>query len=103
MADYSSHVETPAPRKVFTLRLPTNHVEIEKMLGAVRGDLARTWPGTSVADDAITVDSDGEQLTAWFVLPKQNVRAGDVIGYAAGGHVSTIPVDDRPGVLPRHD
>lgn len=56
MADYTSRIVTESKLQ-FSVPLPTNWVEVEKMMHALAGDYR-----VGDTDDAVEVTSDGEYL-----------------------------------------
>lgn len=65
MADHSWHVEV-TECLVYTLSLPTNWVEVQKVISAVRQHLVGVGVGES--DDVVTVEGTGDELRFVAVL-----------------------------------
>ncbi len=63
MADYNAYTETTTTR-VITLDLPTNWVELQKAITAMRHDLE----GRDLCDDSVTVDADDSTIRFTAVI-----------------------------------
>jgi hypothetical protein len=66
MADYVVS-DRVTHERVYTLRLPSNAAEVEKMLSGVRQDLLGAFDGPP-PDDAVRVEADEEELRLVLVM-----------------------------------
>ncbi len=67
MAEYT-FTERLYRQRVYMLRLPSNAVELEKMLQAAYRDNARE--GVNGMDDGVRLEADEEMITLTFDLPE---------------------------------
>ena len=71
MAQYKV-TERVIRERVFTLSLPSNAAEVEKMLSGVRQEIAGSGVDVAtLADDAILVEADEEELRLIFTLSEE--------------------------------
>lgn len=109
MADYIRTQQRPRSRIVYRLDLPTTWVEVEKMLEAIRAEAHQLTKGAhSWSDDAVTVESDGDEITAWFeITDDMGYTERDIIDKAASWAPSiaelTSLINDASSFVPTSD
>jgi len=71
MAKYEMH-DRVIRQRVYTLALPSNAVEIEKMLSAARDDAKAVWE-QDVSDDTIRVEADEDAFYLIYDVSTEDV------------------------------